>query len=73
MYYCSPCVFISIRVHNRQDVDVQVIQDVSDVLILAIKGQRLWVEQKFNEKTFFKQIYSTKAAGDAEVLLKHLL
>lgn len=37
IYYCSPCVFISIRVHNRQDVDVQVIQDVSDVLVLAIK------------------------------------
>lgn len=52
IYYCSPCVFISIRVHNRQDVDVQVIQDVSDVLVLAIKGQRLWVEQKFNERTF---------------------
>lgn len=33
IYYCGPCVFISIRVQNRQNVDVQVVQDVSDVLV----------------------------------------
>ncbi len=33
---------VSIRVHNRQHVDVHVVQDLSNVLVLVVKRQRLW-------------------------------
>lgn len=35
--YCCPGVVVSVRVHNRQDVDIHVVQDVSNVLVLPIK------------------------------------
>lgn len=29
--YCCPCDLVTIRIHNRQDVDVHVVQNVSNV------------------------------------------
>lgn len=39
--HCGPCVLVSIGVHNRQDVDIHVVQDVRNVLVYLVKCQRL--------------------------------
>lgn len=48
--YCCPCVFVSIRVHNRQDVDVHVVQYVGNVGVKLVKCQRLGEKEFFSEK-----------------------
>ena len=39
--YCCPRVTVPIRVHNRQDVDIHVVQNVSYVAVLPVKRQGL--------------------------------
>lgn len=39
--YCGPGLMVPVRVENRQDVNVHVVQDVGDILDLTVIGQRL--------------------------------
>lgn len=51
MSYCGPRVLVSVRVHDWQDVDVHVVQDVGHVLVLDVKGHRLWGRGHFSART----------------------
>lgn len=48
--HCCPCVTVSIRVHHRQDINIHVIQNGSDVWVDVVKRQGLWRgKTKFND------------------------